>query len=206
MGIPIIFVNILHLHEYVFGKKYSSISEKTATTVAPIAIPTTLPVTPITISSTVAPITQATTVVPINQVSTITPITMPLTVAPITQATTVTPKTKDIQIIFPIKLAPASTNHLKTNTQMGKVERLKRSLCSSMVSNTVQNCDNFTTNTCSLKQEENSASDDKQFTTGKLTKTLHMVRIQTKSTVTKDLCNFIPVDLRFIYHSNDLKC
>ncbi|XP_022325323.2 uncharacterized protein LOC111125623 isoform X2 [Crassostrea virginica] len=89
---------------------------------------------------------------------------MPLTVAPITQATTVTPKTKDIQIIFPVKLTPASTHQLETNTQMGKVERLKRSLCSSLVSNTVQNCDNFTTNTCSLKQVENSASDDKQFT------------------------------------------
>ena len=180
-GFPIIFVNILHLHEYAFGKKYSSISEKKATTVAPIAIPTTLPVTPITIpttlpvspitiSSNVAPTTQATTVVPITQVSTIAPITMPTAVAPITQATTVTPKTKNIQIIFPVKLTPASTHHLETNTQMEKVERLKRSLCSSMVSNTVQNCDNFTTNTCSLLQEGTSASDDKQFTAGKLTK------------------------------------
>ena len=83
-------------------------------------------------------------------------------VTPITKPSTVTPDTSSLQFLFPLVLNPAITHNFETNTQLQSDGSLKRSMVANMT------CGEVTSNNCSLQQETNAASDDTQFSAGKL--------------------------------------
>lgn len=83
-------------------------------------------------------------------------------VTPITTPSTVTPDTSSLQFLFPLVLNPAITHNFETNTQLQSDGSLKRSMVANMT------CGEVTSNNCSLQQETNAASDDTQFSAGKL--------------------------------------
>ena len=83
-------------------------------------------------------------------------------VTPITKPSTVTTDTSSLQFLFPLVLNPAITHNFETNTQLQSDGSLKRSMVANMT------CGEVTSNNCSLQQETNAASDDTQFSAGKL--------------------------------------